>query len=77
MHSLYAQAMLDHAKGLPGCRVVECAGEYSMNKWLVLVVLSQFTEENSLNRGCLLHPNKPKVVWADRKDLQHHRVIKA
>jgi hypothetical protein len=48
-----------------------------MNKWLVLVVLSQFTEENSLNRGCLLHPNKPKVVWADRKDLQHHRVIKA
>lgn len=62
--------MPDPTQGLSGCRVLECAGEFSMNKWLVLEVLCQFTEENNLNQGYFLDPNKPEIVWADRKGLR-------
>lgn len=46
-----------------------------MSKRLFLMVLSQFAEENNLNQGYFLDPNKPKIVWADRKGLAHQRWV--
>lgn len=73
MHTAYVQMPCSLHKGLEHLQVLECAGEYSMSKRLFLMVLSQFAEENNLNQGYFLDPNKPKIVWADRKGLAHHR----